>query len=415
MHTWGAEVGWPLVRDGRDTRHFETNARYILGCWHHFLFTGDLKFLRSQEERLRKTMSYQLETLRGKEGLVVTPGFKTGRHQDLSNNYWDVLPFGHLDAYANITFYASLTAMEQMEQALGTTPLTDYAKLRELAHRRYDEVFWNDEAGRYIGCVDIDGARHDYGFTFINLEALHYGLGDEAKAKRIYHWMETEPTSSENPDTYTKWIFAPRTTTIHNPMWGPNAPKSETDNPVMPWWTFWWPGLPFGEQCQDGGAIFYTSFFDLMNRSRMFGAENAWQRFQEILARYRMPDRLCGGSPLFLGEISQQEDGGSVGTDYPFAESGLVPLYFLYGVIGLEAKPDALHITPRLPKALEFAAVSNVSWRGATLRVRVTPSTVEINGTSADGSPLSRRFDTKPGGAAVLAAEEILKVDKPVE
>lgn len=412
MHTWGAEVGWPLVRDGRDTRHFETNARYILGCWRHFLFTGDMKFLRSQEERLRKTMTYQLETLRGKEGLVVTPEFKTGRHQDLSNNYWDVLPFGHLDAYANITFYASITAMEQMEASLGTTPLTDYARLRELAHRRYDEVFWNDEAGRYIGCVDIDGVRHDYGFTFINLEALHYGLGDETKAKRIYHWMETEPTSSGKPDTYTKWIFAPRATTIHNPMWGPDAPESETDNPVKPWWTFWWPGRPFGEQCQDGGAIFYTSFFDLMNRSRTFGAENAWQRFQEILARYRMPDRLCGGNPLFLGEISQQEGGGSVGTDYPFPESGLVPLYFLYGVIGLDPSPDALHITPRLPKALEFVAVRDVSWRGAKLRIRVTPSAVDISGTSASGYPISRHVDIKPGGTAVLRYSWISSLKK---
>jgi hypothetical protein len=407
MHTWGAEVGWPLVRDGRDTRHFETNARYILGCWRHFLFTGDMAFLRSQEERLRKTMSYQLETLRGKEGLVVTPEFKTGRHQDLSNNYWDVLPFGHLDAYANISFYASITAMEQMQKALGTAPLTDYAKLRELAHRRYDEAFWNDEAGRYIGCVDIDGARHDYGFTFINLEALHYGLGDESKAKRIYQWMETEPTSSGKADTYTKWIFAPRTTTIHNPMWGPKAPKSETDNLVKPWWTYWWPGTPFGEQCQDGGAIFYTSFFDLMNRSRTFGAENAWKRYQEILARYRMPDRLCGGNPLFLGEIAQQEDGGAVGTDYPFPESGLVPLYFLYGVIGLDPKPDALHITPRLPKVLEFAAVSDVSWRGAKLRIRVMPTTVKIDGTAADGSTVSLQLDIKLGETAVLNASDI--------
>lgn len=415
VHTWGEEMGWPLVRDGRDTRHFDTNARYIMGCWRHYLFTGDKDFLRSQRDRLRKAMNYQLETLRGKEGLIITPEFKTGRHKDIGNNYWDILPFGHLDAYANIAFYGSLEAMRQMDEALGLDSLTDYAKLRELAHRRFDEAFWNDEAGRFIGCVDVDGGRHDYGFTFVNLEALYYGLGDEAKAKRIYHWMETEPTSSGKADTYTKWIFAPRTTTIHNPMWGPKAPKSETDNPVQPWWTFWWPGTPFGAQCQDGGAIFYTSFFDLMNRSRTFGAENAWQRFQEILARYRMPDRLCGGSPLYLGEISQQEDGGAVGTDYPFAESGLVPLYFLYGIIGLEPTPDALHITPRLPKALEFAEVSDVSWRGAKLRIRVTPTKVDIDGTTADGTPLARHYDIKPGGTAALSAEQILKIDKPAE
>ena len=65
VHTWGEEMGWPLVRDGRDTRHFDTNARYIIGCWRNYLFTGDKDFLRSQQLRLRKAMNYQLETLRG--------------------------------------------------------------------------------------------------------------------------------------------------------------------------------------------------------------------------------------------------------------------------------------------------------------------------------------------------------------
>ena len=409
VHSWGGEVGWPLVRDGRDTRHFDTNSRYILGCWRHWLFTGDGKFLDSQRDRLRTAMRYQLEALRGKEGLIVTPGFKTGRHADLGNNYWDILPFGHLDAYANVAFYGSIEAMRQMDEALDVESLTDYEKLRDLTRRRFDEVFWNDEAGRYIGCVDSDGVRHDYGFTFINLEALHYGLGDDAKARRIHRWLEAGTTSSGKADTYTKWMFAPRATTIHNPTWGPGAARSAGENPVEPWWTFWWPGTPFGEQCQDGGAIFYVSFFDLMSRTRTFGPENAWTRFQEILARYRMPDRLCGGSPLYLGEIPQQEDAGAVGTDYPFPESGLVPLYVLYGVIGLEPTPGALLVTPRLPQALEFAEVTGVDWRGARLRIRVTKTTVQIDGTLADGAAVSRRVDIEPGEtAAITGAEPIL-------
>jgi hypothetical protein len=142
-----------------------------------------------------------------------------GRHRDQGNNYWDILPFGHLDAYANTAFYASLPAMAEMEAKLGGKPLTDYAVLQKKAHQRYDETFWDEKKGRYIGCVDVDGKRHDYGFTFVNLEALYYGLGDAVKARRIYHWMETEPTSSGKADTYSRFRFAPRATTIHNPVW----------------------------------------------------------------------------------------------------------------------------------------------------------------------------------------------------
>lgn len=411
VHTYGNIIGWPLVPN-RDTRHFDTNARFILACWRHFQWTGDMEFLEGQAERLRKAMVYQLDVLKGRDGLIVTPDFKTGRHEDLSNNYWDILPFGHLDAFANAAFYGSLEAMAQIEEALGSgspAPNTEHptpAFYRELAHkshRSYDVAFWDEKAGRYVGCVDSDGIRHDYGFTFVNLEALYYGLGDTEKAGRIYKWMETEPTSTGEADTYSKWIFAPRATTIHNPQWL-DRPSSLLPPPsTPPWWTYWWKGTPYGDQCQDGGAILYTSFFDLMDRVKYLGADNAWERFVEIIERYRMPDRLCGGSPLYRGEKSQQEDAGSVGVDYPFPESGMVPCYFLYGVMGVEATSEGLRITPRLPKALKYAEVRSVHWRGMTLRIRLTNTSVEVDGFSADGKPFRRTFAIKPGESALIA------------
>ena len=423
--------GWPLVPN-RDTRHFDTNARFILGCWRHYLWTGDTEFLKKQADRLRSAMTYQLEVLKGKDGLIVTPDFKTGRHEDLSNNYWDILPFGHLDAYANAAFYGSLEVMAQIEETLeraerstlniqrstsnagSPTPVTRHltpAYLRSLAersHRSYDHTFWDDAKGRYIGCVDSDGVKHDYGFTFVNLEALYYGLGDAEKARRIYKWMETEPTSSGEADTYSKWIFAPRATTIHNPPWqnygGQIPPSTINHQPstIPPWWTYWWHGTPFGDQCQDGGAILYTSFFDLMDRVRYRDADNAWERFMQILERYRMPDRLCGGSPLYRGEVSQQENAGAVGVDYPFPESGMVPLYFLYGIMGVEATPDGLRITPRLPKALSYAEVDSLEWHGMKLRVRVTRRSVEVTGKS-----LKKKFAFKPGEGVLLKASDL--------
>lgn len=402
VHTWGNTVGWPLVH-GRDTRHFDTNARFILACWRHYLWSGDIEFLKGQAERLRRAMKYQLEVLHGSDGLIVTPEIKTGRHEDLTNNYWDILPFGHLDAYANAVFYGSITAMEQIEAALGADRLTDYPALRGKVHRRYDETFWDDGKGRYVGCVDIGGVKHDYGFTFVNLEALFYGLGDSARAARIYNWMETGKSSTGKADIYGKWIFAPRATTIHNPQWGANAPASEKDGEVKPWWTFWWHGTPYGDQCQDGGAILYTSFFDLMDRARLKSPDDAWRRFGEILERYRMPDRLCGGAPLYLGENPQQESAGSVGLDLPFPESGLAPCYYLYGVIGVEATPDGLKITPSLPRSLQYAGVRGLDWRGARVNVTVTASSVHIDGTDSDGKPFEVSRRIRPGGSFVFA------------
>jgi hypothetical protein len=401
VHTWNADVGWPLrPRPDTDTRHADTNARFILACWHYWRWTGDDTFLKRQADRLHRAMRYQLEVLHGSDGLIVTVSKDVqGRHKDQGDNYWDILPFGHLDAYANTAFYASLEAMAEMEPKLGGTPLANYEALRKRSHQRYDATFWDEEKGRYIGCVDRDGKHHDYGFTFVNLEALYYGLGDATKAHRIYHWLETEPTSSGQADTYSRFVFAPRATTIHNPIWDEKT-ASDPQNP--PWWVSWWKGRPFEEQCQDGGAILYLSFFDLAVRARYFGADNAWKRWNEILTRYRLLDRLSGGSPLYTGEISQQEDAGQVGVDYPFPESGLVPCYLLYSVVGVEATATGLRVTPHLPQSLPWAEVKHVVWRDNVLTIRITSKTVDVTGKDRKGHAFRQHYTISPGGSVFI-------------
>ena len=223
--------------------------------------------------------------------------------------------------------------------------------------------------------------------------------------------METEPTSSGKADTYSRFIFAPRATTVHNPMWKPNSdPSADLRDPTQttpPWWVSWWKGTPYEEQCQDGGAILYISYFDLMVRLRYFGANNAWKRWQEILNRYRLPDRLSGGAPLYTGEKPQQEDAGQVGVDYPFPESGMVPCFLLYGVVGMEATPAGLRITPNLPNALAYAEVRNVVWQGATLTVRVTRQKVELRGRKRGKGMVSKSIALPASGSILLPASAV--------
>ncbi len=390
VHTWGAKAGWPFPDNSKyDTRHFDTNARFILACRRYAAWTGDLEFLRGQAERLRRAMKYQLNTLHGQEGLIVTASKDvTGRHQAVGDNYWDILPFGHLDAYANVVWYASLEAMAQIEELLAQGGGAEtvaaargpefYRRLAREARRAYNRTFWDEAAGRYIGCVDLDGKRHDYGFTFVNLEAMAYGLSDAQQVRRIYDWMERQPTSTGKADTYTAWIFAPRATTVHDPRWDPDRGKLD-DVPQEPWWHFGWHGTAFGDQCQDGGAILYTSFFDLMARCRYLGPDNAWRRWQEIVARWRLPDHLCGGPPLYRGEHPQEILPGAVGVDVPFPESSLVPCWLLYGLLGVEATSKGLEVAPRLPVQLPWVEVQNVAYRGLPLTLRGSAEEVVIS------------------------------------
>jgi hypothetical protein len=313
-------------------------------------------------------MEFQLEKLGGKEGVITLPSKDHGgTAQDIASNYWDNIPFGGKSAYENAYFYASLGAMAEIESALGNADRSrELKEVQKAALELYNKTFWDDKAGRYIGCVDENGTVHDYGFTYVNTEAMTYGLADKAKAQRIYHWMEHDKTSSGKTDTYSRFRFAPRSNTMDCSQWWYLGGKGEI------------PSQKFDTHLENGGAILYTSGYDVMARARYLGADNAFGRFKEMLERYEEPDRLCGGATLRYGEVN----GWQVGTDVPFPESGLAPASFIYAFLGIQATAEGLTIAPNLPSQLQFAGVKNLYYRGVMLDVKVTKSTVTV--TSVD-------------------------------
>lgn len=390
VYTWGDQKMWPFPDNAKyDARHFTTNAGFILGCWRYYCWTGDCGFLREDLARLRAAMRFQLEDLHGNQGLLImTSPDHDGTTKGVHSNYWDDIPFGYKSAYENIYFYASLEAMAQMLDIVGDK--AEATRLRDLRRRvreRYNREFWDDRVGRYIGCIDRLGQRHDCGFTYVNMEALAYGLGSPAQARRVYHWMETEPTQGGKSDTYSRYRFAPRVTTLDCSKWWYLEGKAEI------------PSQPWGTHRENGGAILYTSHFDILARANLLSADNAFRRLQEILARYREPDRLCGGSPLYHGE----NNGWEVGTDVPFPESGLAPAAFLYAFLGIDARGDGLHIRPNLPRALRYAGVRNLFYRNLRLNLRVTRRVVEIS-SRQPGYEFRLTRPVRPGGEYIFRA-----------
>jgi len=264
--------------------------------------------------------------------------------------------------------------MAELEEIMNNTEQTTYLKqLGEIVKKVYNQTFWDEQKGRYIGCIDIDDVKHDYGFTFLNLEAIFYNLCITTdQVKRIYYWLENEPTASGKKDTFTRWIFSPRSLTMYNP------PRYEDKTC---WWSMVWEGTEYEGQCQSGGTILYTSFYDICNRAKYLGPDNAYQRFTEILNRFSKPDKLSGGSPLFYGEAAQGGPGGgagSVGVEGEFAENVLAPASFIYAFLGIDADIYGLHIQPRLPQKLSFIGVKNLNYWGANLEIKAKTDYIEI-------------------------------------
>jgi hypothetical protein len=356
-----------------DTRHPITNPVYLRGCAEYFMWTRDVEFLRANIGRMRRALRFaldefsvrQLKHVRvpwvghdGRSGLfVAADGKKTVRPGlGVGNNYWDLLPFGGHDALATMYVFDALNHFASLERDIATHPewtvprdgdpfaTDDLVALAAEVKRDFGRRFWNEENGRFVGWIDLEGRAYDYGFTFVNLEAIHYGIATPDQAQSILSWLdgrrEIASDTSRGADIY-HWRFAPRATTRRNVetyVWPWHAPEA----------------IPWGNQVQDGGAVLGFGCFDLMARLRTLGPDDAWRRLRAILvwfddvqkeggyrAYYAKPGRgtLQGGGPP-----------GGLGMDQEFLESVLVPQVMLYGFLGFKPTTDGCELNPHLPK-----------------------------------------------------------------
>ena len=357
---------WASPSDPRHlshARHYTTNASFVSAVADYYLLGRDMAFLMDGAEPLlskaRRAMNYQLDNLHGREGILTIPDPENdGTVKGLPDNYWDFWRFGYQTSYGNILFYRSLLRMAELEKALGETErATELLQLAAHVKARFNEVFWNDEKGRYIGCIDVNGTPRDFGFTFINLLAVAEGIATEERARYIMDWMDGtvvhQTEDSSGRDIY-HYKIAPRSNTI-------DAAHGE------PWYESWngvllaGPGkaAEYGVQMQNGGAIFYVSFYDLIARCRVFGADNAWKRMQVILSEF-LVDQLRRDP---TGNEGMTEVVGVIGE---FPESGLVPASLLYAWLGMDAVASGLQFTPKLPEGWKQVTVREFTFAGKT-------------------------------------------------
>lgn len=360
------------------SRHYTTNASFINAVSNFFLWTRDREFLTAphgaQQEsllnRARRAMDYQLENLDGASGvLTIKDPDNDGTSKGLPDNYWDFWRFGYQTAYGNVLFYSSLLQMAELEEALGEGARAD--KLRELAiltKKRFNEVFWNEGKGRYIGGIDVEGVHRDYGFVFVNIHAVAAGIAPADRARRIMDWVSGTRNVSEEESTgqdIYHFGIAPRSTTI-------SASEGE------PWYETWGGALKtheggnaaYGVQMQNGGAIFYVSYYDLLARGRVLGVNDAWQRMQMILEEFQIDQlRRDPSGPEAMTEI--------IGVVGEFPESGLVPLALLPVWLGAEVKAGGLSLAPRLPDSWQEVTVRGIRFAGQPGEITVGKNILE--------------------------------------
>lgn len=201
------------------TRHTINKPIYVIASWNYFRWTGDIDILSRVTSRLRRAVRYQQTVPGGLEfnhirnrwpGHDGFPGYTTGpggskiMHygRGIGNNYWDIMRFGW--------------GIPVNDEALDPAALLRHAAQ---VRRTANDKFWNKQTGPFVASIDKEGKAHDYGFTFLNLDAIWYGITSDRHAAEIMDWMcgrrIVKGDTSTGADIY-HWRFGPRATTRRN-------------------------------------------------------------------------------------------------------------------------------------------------------------------------------------------------------
>lgn len=367
-----SETGYVWVAPNEEkhlnhSRHPVATAVYISGVVRHFLQRGDRDFLfRPHTEghpnlyhKIERGYHYLMGVLGARSGLAtITDPELSGTPQSQGANYWDAWKFGYRSAYLNLYIYRALADMTELYRFLGDEEkAAQMAQESETVKAAFTEKFWDEEKGRFIGWYDVDGQAYDFGFTFLNQIAVASSIASETQKRRIMDWLLghrlIEGDRSQGKDIYHFKIVS-RSNTV----------PAESMQPP-PWGDFYGGFLvaakdraaEFGLTIQNGGGIFYTTYYDLHARLRTDGADSAYALFKTVAdeaarnALRLMPDtRFTIVYPL--------------GIVREFSESGIVPVFFLDGFMGLRVTGDGLCIRPRLPSDWSQARVSRYYYQG---------------------------------------------------
>ncbi len=441
------------VRPAFDTRHSNNNSIFISSLRNDYDYTGDMEYLKENITKARKAMNFYMQMydetrhLNDQSYLVGHEGDKTSKSEvlrtatSLANGYWDISFMPKFDFQSNMYFYKALVDMEYLEKVLAAQDVvvdksaatiktadrnqnfgtSEYAydaeDLRKIAEDVLAELrkttsadgtgFWDAETGRFVaGYAEKEDKWYDYGYVMWNLEAIYYGIADEAQAKSIMDWIsgartvEKDKYGSQGKDIYY-YEFAPRVNTY--------SAENQSDFSIF---TGHYKNdkMVYGEtQVQNGGAIMYVTFFDLMARVNVYGANDAFNRLLAIKNWYMdiydyyvksenygvSPDRFYWDYyersqwkgkyvPLQNGIKGTLERGGNsggvLGIDGEFLESFLMVSAIPYGFFGIDtADGNTLKISPSLPNKLNYWGMENLTFNQVKYDLTIEKNSLTID------------------------------------
>ena len=429
------------VRANYDSRQIDNIFNYVSTLKQYYEFTGDKQVLSDNIEKCRAAVLFIIYNLDGYTGLVDLSKFVghnggvmgDGVGNTISSSYWDILSFSPKSIYAQVLYYQTLEAALFLENAvayeniaaaapsiklfnggtldynLTVSDLTDLmasvkSKVQQPVNVSAKTGFYDVNKGRFIEGFNMHGDVVDYGSTIFNNMVVSAGMATEAQAKSVCAWINGDRIVygddaigyvGDIEDVYGydlgiyDFAFAPRVTTVKNYEQYTEG-HSEADN-------------FYGYSCQDGGAILFTSYYDMLARFLTNGKEDAYKRLSEMkkwyLEVYKYSAEDYGARDFYsayydyVGITLQGVNHGGSGTlglDCEFIESAIVYSIVPSAFFGLAGTSDGyLSITPSLPNGLSFWRMENLMYRNIRYDLQMGKNYVMIQ--SVRGNTLNQK------------------------
>ena len=413
-------VGLNYVRPTIDTRYSNNNSILISSLRQDYDFTGDLEFLKENVTRARKAMNFLMQMydtsrkLNKQSYLVGHDGDQGDIESSLGNGYWDILFMPEYDFQSNTYFYKALVDMAYLEQILvdngitvnedatiktatrdtvtGTSSYGYTASgletvasdvLTAMRKTTANNGFWDSTDGRFVAGCGADGNWYDYGYVAWNLEAIYYGVATETQATSIMNWLNSE-------DGLYDYEFAPKSITETGNKTALNGQYYNNSSIKNSW-----------VNCQYGGAIMYTAFYDLMARINVQGADNAFGRLKAIEDWYMKVYNYYvenGTNPnefyrYYYENLGVQMQGqginGEILIDAEALESYLTISSVAYGFFGIDSiDGNTLVVAPELPTELNYWGMENLAFNFVEYDMVAYKNGVQITSVRGDATGL---------------------------
>ncbi|MBK5719862.1 alpha-rhamnosidase [Dysgonomonas sp. Marseille-P4677] len=175
---------WGLRGHEPQTRHLNSILDYtfywLIGIYDHYVYTGDIEFIRQIYPRMKSTMDFCLSRLNEN-------GIAEGQSTDWVFVDWaPIQKTGEL-SFEQLLFIKSLEAMKVSAELVEDKPMQEkMTKLYSDKINQFNDIFWQDAVGAYLH-RRVNGKLSEEITRYTNMFAILLDIVSEERKQKIKH------------------------------------------------------------------------------------------------------------------------------------------------------------------------------------------------------------------------------------